>query len=458
MESPGFDLSADRRHPLGWFALGFLGLLLVTLQLVSYLSRPRDVLPFGQMEMILETTVIQNLAMDQMLKMARMGSAKSTFKDAGNLEETISRLAPLRKTNARAAGLYAAMRQEQGRPIRAEDLAALRESTKAQERALAAVYGSTTLERSAAEQLDRELKSGEGFVYRLAAIHALEKAGERGVRAERLGERVAPFLFALFVYASAGLLGACLWFAYVLARHAGKLAPLGHAAGVLTEADGDRFAMRGAQVLFLIFACPTLAGVMLMGQSSGVVMLVSGVLMTLATVALFRMPVFGKLLPRQAIGLHRGDLGRNVLWGVGGALASIPLVLGLSILGQALLGNLPAPEHPLTQRLQTDQGLFLVLGTMLAATIVVPAFEEIAFRGFMAPAFTTLFRNRGLGILASSLLFAAVHPTGIPAWPALAGVGAMAALVAYQTRSLVPAIVLHGVHNLLTLLLVIALF
>lgn len=56
-------------------------------------------------------------------------------------------------------------------------------------------------------------------------------------------------------------------------------------------------------------------------------------------------------------------------------------------------------------------------------------------------------KSPAIGILATSLLFAAIHPTGIPAWLALATTGAFAAITVHQTGSLVPAIVLHGIHN-----------
>jgi membrane protease YdiL (CAAX protease family) len=61
-------------------------------------------------------------------------------------------------------------------------------------------------------------------------------------------------------------------------------------------------------------------------------------------------------------------------------------------------------------------------------------------------------------VFFSSLLFAMVHPTGVPAWPALAAIGAMAALLTFQTRSLVPSIVMHAVHNGTLLLLNLLLF
>ena len=69
------------------------------------------------------------------------------------------------------------------------------------------------------------------------------------------------------------------------------------------------------------------------------------------------------------------------------------------------------------------------------------------FRGTMLPAISRVTKSPAWGIVISSFLFAAIHPQGLVLWLSLATVGAMAAMVTYQTKSLVPAIVLHAVHN-----------
>lgn len=77
--------------------------------------------------------------------------------------------------------------------------------------------------------------------------------------------------------------------------------------------------------------------------------------------------------------------------------------------------------------------------------LIAPVVEEIFFRGFIYPAFR---KKMGVawGILLSSLVFALFHfePYQIP--PLLV-IGAILAFIYERTRSLVPAIVLHGLNN-----------
>jgi membrane protease YdiL (CAAX protease family) len=56
------------------------------------------------------------------------------------------------------------------------------------------------------------------------------------------------------------------------------------------------------------------------------------------------------------------------------------------------------------------------------------------------------------------LVFAAVHPTGVPAWPALALIGSVMAILVYQRGSLVTSMVFHGVHNLSLVVLMLLMY
>jgi membrane protease YdiL (CAAX protease family) len=55
------------------------------------------------------------------------------------------------------------------------------------------------------------------------------------------------------------------------------------------------------------------------------------------------------------------------------------------------------------------------------------------------------------------LLFAAIHPQGPILWAGLAAIGVMACFLTHMTGSLVPAMVMHSVHNasVLTLAIVV---
>jgi membrane protease YdiL (CAAX protease family) len=68
------------------------------------------------------------------------------------------------------------------------------------------------------------------------------------------------------------------------------------------------------------------------------------------------------------------------------------------------------------------------------------------FRGLYFPAL-----GRSVGLIASggisSLIFAAIHPTGVAVWLALGSIGAVSCALSCHTRSVVPSIIMHGLHN-----------
>ena len=79
------------------------------------------------------------------------------------------------------------------------------------------------------------------------------------------------------------------------------------------------------------------------------------------------------------------------------------------------------------------------------------------FRGLLFPAISRVAPNASrrvlFGAIASSLLFASIHPQGIALWFALGTVGVASCILVQYSRSLVPSIVMHAAHNF-TLLVV----
>jgi membrane protease YdiL (CAAX protease family) len=209
------------------------------------------------------------------------------------------------------------------------------------------------------------------------------------------------------------------------------------------------------------------------------------------------------------LGLTNRRLGRNALAGLVGALLLTPPVLGIheAVLWLYRLG-LPgrAVEHPLTllveqQSLFGAERVLLVFGAMVAA----PVLEELVFRGMLQPWFATrpwgpnaavaaagvlaaiacagparaalshgigavleasqpvLFvlallpayavvcgRSRtrvGPAIFGTSLAFAALHSSVWPSPVALLVLGAGLGTLAYRTGSLVGPVVMHGLFN-----------
>lgn len=226
----------------------------------------------------------------------------------------------------------------------------------------------------------------------------------------------------------------------------------------------------------------------------------------IASVMLLLRPVTGGRL--EQIGLTLRRLGGNCLWGVVGWLILTPICFAVYLGVLTLYGSQAAgsvQEHPLKE--MARQGLtqpywFLLIFT---ATIAAPVMEEVVFRGglqswleerpwaphvAMGLAFLTAAATKGsdvvnafpqggaaillhltpilflvglsviylivwllrpipaaLAIFAASTLFAAVHsfawPSPVALFPLALGLG----WLAHRTRSLAGPIILHGLFN-----------
>lgn len=156
----------------------------------------------------------------------------------------------------------------------------------------------------------------------------------------------------------------------------------------------------------------------------------------------------------QAIGWHRGkgwmrEIGAGVIGYMGVlSVASIGIMLtaALSFLGQYFAENEVGPEpHPIIGWI--DEGGFLAkIACLFLAAGFAPFFEETFFRG----TFHRYLRERMRFIWAALLagvIFAALHPQGLFAIPALASMGVGFALIREWRDSLVAPMVAHAINN-----------
>lgn len=158
---------------------------------------------------------------------------------------------------------------------------------------------------------------------------------------------------------------------------------------------------------------------------------------------------------RPLVGSAR-PLGRNLAIGSGlGLLAIVASTLIVSLL-VALTGNDAAPEQVLTGGLM-ETPLELALAVM-AAVVLAPVAEELLFRGLLHRSLRR--RSRIVPATAlSSVLFAVVHVDVAFSQPlALVGltlVGVILAIAYERTGSLLVPIVIHAVHNAVTIAAVV---
>ena len=141
--------------------------------------------------------------------------------------------------------------------------------------------------------------------------------------------------------------------------------------------------------------------------------------------------------------------GRWPLWGLGGYLVALPLMLGISLLNQQIWqgqgGNNPILQIVLNERDPVVLGLFL-----FTAAVAAPIFEEILFRGFLLPSLTRYMSAWG-AIGLSSLIFATAHLSFSEVLP-LAVLGTILGFVYTKSQNLMSSILLHSTWNSVTMI------
>jgi membrane protease YdiL (CAAX protease family) len=150
---------------------------------------------------------------------------------------------------------------------------------------------------------------------------------------------------------------------------------------------------------------------------------------------------------RSALGFHKGrGVWREIGAGLIGYLAGVPIfVIGviLTMVIVALTGAELA--HPGIEE-SASQGSFGFLRLLVLACIWAPVVEELIFRG----AFFRYMRSRTGTVLSAMIVgffFAAVHPQGYAAIPALMSLGIVFALLRQWRASIVAPMTAHALHN-----------
>lgn len=173
-------------------------------------------------------------------------------------------------------------------------------------------------------------------------------------------------------------------------------------------------------------------------------LLVSGLmgLLALAAAALIRVRGLA------AFGFRRAR-GRQLI--VGAALGLVAFVLGsVAAMVYTLLSG-DAENVQTSYQAGAAGGLFSLLLTFLAGSIITPIGEEAFFRGVVANVLLARY-GAWVGVVVSSAVFAVAHGIN-PVMVVAFIVGVLTALLFRWSRSIWPGVLLHGVNNLTALLL-----
>ena len=299
--------------------------------------------------------------------------------------------------------------------------------------------------------------------------------GDESGRQAVLGDarRVAFVMIGgVLLLGMAGLVGAAGLVAVSVAAYRGAL------SGGLDTARGHHgiYAETFA-VWFSLFLGLQLAGGILAAWVGGPELLASLVGFMASLVAL-RWPVYRGIPWEDVcrdIGLTRGSSPLlEPLVGAAGYLMALPLVavgIGLTLVLLLIQSALSSPESPFSASSGPAHPIVLELAgsgwgpkltVLLLASVAAPLVEETMFRGVLYRHLrdSTARLGRPLSVLAAgslnALLFAAIHPQGWIAIPALMSLAYSFVLLREWRGTLIPSMVAHGISNGIVMLLLIS--
>lgn len=138
-----------------------------------------------------------------------------------------------------------------------------------------------------------------------------------------------------------------------------------------------------------------------------------------------------------------------IVWGLGGYLVAIPLVVIVSLINQKIWQGQGGSNPLLMLALESQDSVALIIFFVTAA-IAAPLFEEIMFRGFLLPSLTR-YIPVWAAIVVSGLIFAVAHLNLSEVMP-LATLGIILGVVYTRSRNLLSSMLLHSLWNSGTLL------
>ncbi|ANV86245.1 CAAX protease [Picosynechococcus sp. PCC 7117] len=137
------------------------------------------------------------------------------------------------------------------------------------------------------------------------------------------------------------------------------------------------------------------------------------------------------------------------VWGFGGYMVALPLVLLVSLLNQQIWQGQGGSNPILFLALKAQDQVALTI-FFLTASVMAPLFEEIMFRGFLLPSLTRYVPVWG-SIILSAFLFAIAHMSLSEVLP-LMTLGIILGFVYVKSRNLLAPMLLHSLWNSGTLL------
>ena len=437
---------------LRWLAVGLFFFIMVGMTLSNREAENSSNEPSVSAEMIQVRMGLQLRSVAKWLESQGQAQNAAQYNES-SLSALRSTIEPLREKaprNAEVAALYGSVLSLMDRTIPTPMLRKLSASKSPADRSAARIVSSKTLSKSEAEKLAEAVEEFPDAGEILSAI-AFEKAGDKTAL-----ERAFPasgligFMAVVGVLCLGFVLGLVAWVLFFSQKNKATWKPQGHPFDWLNADQASKLGLFsvGCFGMFITVQLPFELGLKALPES-----------VTIFGSSLTFLILLGLVLSRVTIGgqtimswLNRSQfsLGKQIGIGILGWGANLPIILVSMVLMQNFIKNSNA-NHPITEMISQGGGGFAMFALFFAGAVAAPLWEEVAFRGALFGGMNAASRGRKYGVVISvalsSLAFAAIHPQGPALWLMLGWIGAMGCLLTYYTRSIIPAIVMHAVHN-----------
>ncbi len=445
-------LQSARPNPWTWVLLAFVFSLLIYNALASYFGPKHEAQAKPELDLMqLKVEVGFQELLGKILSEAKKADSTTDIsplqKQGGQirdqLKEEANSLKRKDKLSTEDAKLLLALQTEAKEKPDPRALEVLNKSKDRQDNRVAEIYGSESLSGQAADKLAPQ---GDDFLDRLIRAQAREKAGAKDARAGLTNGNavLGLILLAGFAVVASAIGGVVLLLHFVGVQNGAR--PKGLPVAFMSKAAGDRFALRMAVYLLGFIGVSSVFSMVDLPVDPVYTQVAALTVVLVGVFVMLRVPIFGQADPWTVMRGKKPKQG-YLPAALTGWMANFPVLIVTIMASSFLLRFLPTPSHPVTNEISTTSNPLKLGLLLLTASVLAPVIEETCFRGLLFPAITARTGNHWIGMVASGFLFASIHPQGPGLWLALAGLGMLMAYLTYWTGSIVPGMILHGVHN-----------
>lgn len=435
-----------------WALVAIFFLLLITLTLENRSAEKNTKPKVSPTEMV---QVRMALQMESFARSSEKSGSKSIAEiyrknSQDSLRSALSEVKSESSRNPESAAMHAAIATALNLPIPDRVLDQIRKKGSKDFIALSEIYSVKSLSPKRSQELAKQVEDIDE-VGTLAAYQAREKGGDKGAL-ERAFPKEAFFAFIGLVMVMMGgvILGIGAWALFFIQRNRPEWAPRDHPFSFLNPDQASKLGLLGVGLigLFVFLQVPVEAA--LKSQPDHISLLAGTALFLTLFFATLSFLKIGEKSILSFLNQSSLPIWRQILLGIAGWAANLPII-GLLLVVMAPLMKSTQADHPLNDMISQGGGSLATIALFFAAAVSAPLWEEIVFRGALFGGMRSALRSRKWAIPASivmsSLCFAAIHPQGPALWLTLGWIGAMGCLLTYYTRSIIPAIVMHAVHN-----------